>query len=90
MHTTYTLDKATQKDYAQMGAEVQLQMLAQEAAAIYRVFPSLRPKKVAPARAKKAPPSRKGRKLKLSPAQRKAIGRRMKKYWASRRKGQPK
>jgi hypothetical protein len=76
--------------FAIAGAEARLLAIAEEAAAIYRVFPELRdrtgngaiPDAVGGAGA--AHGTKAGRRP-MSAAQRKAVGERMKKYWAARR-----
>ena len=75
--------------FAIVGAEARLLAMAEEAAAIYRAFPELRDrngKSALPrAGAGAANATRpRGRRV-MSTAQRKAIGERMKRYWASRR-----
>ncbi len=73
------------KSYARAGAETRVQELKAELAAIFKVFPELRSGGTDPVGIK---PPRKTRKRKpMSAAQKKAVGLRMKKYWAERRKG---
>lgn len=69
------------------GAKVRLQELEVERRAILAAFPELRGGAGAPAkRADAAVPKVRRRRRRLSAAQRHAIGERMKKYWAERRK----
>jgi hypothetical protein len=83
--------------YAILGAEARLLAIAEEAAAIYRVFPELReqnghgimtgdrtPGQPQPNPAGEGQPDTR-RRSPMSAAQRKAVGERMKKYWAARR-----
>jgi hypothetical protein len=74
--------------YALLGAEARLQQLQEETANIYRTFPQLRTRDgsatATPSdESKLAVASR--RRRRMSAAQRKAVGERMKKYWAARR-----
>lgn len=81
--------------YAILGAEGRLLAIAEEAAAIYRVFPELRDRPnngdmaAIHGRRNQSPSARTGAKgrsrSRMSAAQRKAIGERMKKYWVARR-----
>jgi hypothetical protein len=84
--------------YAILGAEARLLAIAEEAAAIYRVFPELRQRNGKggilagdkPSRERKRNPVRGGqpgtrRRSPMSAAQRKAVGERMRRYWATRR-----
>ena len=77
------------KELARLGAEARLQELSEERDAIHRAFPDLRGKRRGrPARDTSAETSPRGarKRRKMSAAQRKAVGVRMKKYWAARRK----
>ena len=79
------------KEYARRGAEARVEDLKTELAAIYRAFPDLarrrsgrpaaEPREAAPARRRRKP---------MTAAQKKAVGARMKKYWAERRKAEAK
>jgi hypothetical protein len=83
--------------YAILGAEARLLAIAEEAAAIYRVFPELREQNRTGIMAgdrtsgqRQRNPAREGqpntrRGSPMSEARRKAVGERMKKYWAARR-----
>jgi hypothetical protein len=81
--------------YARIGAAVKLAELEQEIAALRRAFPGLT-SSAATAKAPAAPAAksvpaakptrRRGRKRPMSPAERKAVSERMKKYWAERNK----
>jgi hypothetical protein len=82
-------DSGQLRQWAVRGAEQRLQEIAAEAAAIYQAFPELRdrsPRTAAPAPAAAAPAAKRGgRRGNMSAAQRKAVGERMRKYWAARR-----
>ena len=72
------------KAYAKAGAQVRASEIGAELAAIYRAFPGLRGNAgsrvaigIAPVRRRRKP---------MSAAQKRAVGIRMKKYWAERRK----
>jgi hypothetical protein len=71
------------KEYARRGAQARVEELNQELAAIYRAFPGLRRggASAAPASAGAA-----RRRKPMSAAQKREVSRRMKKYWADRRK----
>ena len=84
--------------YAVLGAEARLLQIAEEAAAIYRVFPQLRDRarvatnsaadgQSAASESGNGATARKGtrRRRRMSAAQRKAVGDRMRKLWAARR-----
>jgi hypothetical protein len=81
--------------YAVAGAQARLTEIAQEAEAIRRVFPELRESRGARRRADVAeqepdgesgtPARGRRRRSTMTAAQRKAVGERMKKYWAKRR-----
>ena len=82
------------KSYARRGAEARLRELAEEAKQLLKVFPDLSasfdedelPLNFILRRgARKAATARRRRK-RMSAAQRKAVGERMRKYWAERRK----
>jgi hypothetical protein len=76
------------KEYARRGARARVEELTQELAAIYRAFPELRR-----GGASAAAPARAGavrRRKPMSAAQRREVSRRMKKYWADRRKAKSK
>jgi hypothetical protein len=68
--------------FARTGAEARLRTIQEEQQAILRVFPDLRDG-AAPA-PRTSPARRPGRRL-MSAAERKAVGRRMRAYWAKRR-----
>ena len=78
-------------EFARVGAEARLKAIAEERQAIFQVFPelgdgaapSMRTSTVTSASAAPAARKRSG----MSPAQRKAVGERMKAYWAKRRMG---
>ena len=71
------------RKYAVLGAEARLLQLAEEAAAIYRAFPELRDREVTQPSGATSNGRQVGRSM--SAAQRKAVGARMRKYWAGRR-----
>ena len=74
--------------YALLGAQARLQQLAEEAANIYRTFPQLRGRNgsaTATTSGEPEAPVARRRRGRMSAAQRKAVGERMKKYWAERR-----
>ena len=70
------------KEYARRGAEARAHELTQELAAIYRAFPGLRRGGSAAASGGTAVRRRKP----MTAAQKREVSRRMKKYWAARRK----
>lgn len=83
--------------YARMGAQIRLAELRAEIADIERTFPDLAPRRGLGRRPAVAnsddgqtqPVARKRRARKpVTAAQRKAVGERMKKYWAARRKAE--
>ena len=76
------MDKQTLRSYAIVGARSRVEALKREEAQLLSSFPELARGN---GRAVKAPPGRK-RKRTFTAAQRKAIGERMKKFWAARRK----
>jgi hypothetical protein len=85
------------KALARRGAEARVQELSDELESIYRMFPDLRGQTRArrgrPAAANQpdsAPPARRRKRSPMTAAQRKAVGERMKKYWAERKKSQKK
>jgi hypothetical protein len=91
----------TLREYARLGAERRLQELRTELASIRNVFPELfRPGRRAGAGSASSASAataddgeggaprrrRRRRRSNMSPAQRRAVSERMKKYWAARRK----
>ena len=70
--------------FARMGAEARLRTIQEEQQTIFRVFPELEDG-AAPARRTSTAP--RGRRRRMSAAERKAVGRRMRAYWAKRRAG---
>lgn len=86
------VEDAMLRIYAQAGAKVRLDEIRREMDAIYRTFPYLRDGAASHPRARTAAPAADGqvrqrrKRRKLSAAERKAIGVRMRKYWAERRK----
>jgi hypothetical protein len=82
------LAKFDLKEYARVGAEARARELQSELESIYRAFPDLR-QSSRDGRASVA--KRRGHRRKpMSAAQKRAVGLRMKKYWAERRKAQAK
>ncbi len=82
------------KEYARRGAEARVSELKEELDAIYAAFPELRAggrRQRAQAQPESPSPSegtrRSRKRRKMSAAQRKAAGERLKKYWAERKKG---
>jgi hypothetical protein len=81
------------QDLARAGAEARLEALREEQAALLAAFPDLRGSSSGRARATQgrasqgAAPARSSGKRRggMSPAQRKAVGERMRAYWAARR-----
>ena len=71
------------REYARRGAEARVRELTLELAAIYRAFPDLR--RLSPAGGA-APAGKVRRRRSMSAAQKREVSRRMKKYWANRRK----
>jgi hypothetical protein len=80
------------QEFARIGAAVRLAQLREEERQIYKAFPSLRFKKrgtLEPKGAGDGDARSAGRRRKrraLTPAEKKAISDRMKKYWADRKK----
>lgn len=79
------LDSREMKRLARLGAQSRLQELDREKTAILRAFPELRRRRAAANGADQAGPSRR-RRRRMSAAQRRAVAKRMRKYWAERRK----
>ena len=75
------------KEYARRGAEARAQELTQELAAIYRAFPGLRR---GGASAASSSGTAVRRRKPMTAAQKREVSRRMKKYWAERRKANSK
>jgi hypothetical protein len=78
---------------ARLGAQARLEELRREEAAIRAAFPDLsgrggrgRGRKASAAEPAAAPTVRRRRRRSMSPAARKAVSDRMRKYWAERRK----
>jgi hypothetical protein len=77
------MDRSELLRLAQLGAQARLNTLKSEIQEIYRQFPGLRSGRgVQGADA----PARRGRRRKMSAAERKAVSERMTRYWAARRK----
>jgi hypothetical protein len=77
------------KEYARRGAEARARELTQELAAIYRAFPGLR-RGGSTASAGGAGSTAVRRRKPMTAAQKREVSRRMKKYWAERRKAKSK
>jgi hypothetical protein len=75
------------KQYALRGAQARAQELQQELTAIYRAFPGLRRGGGAAAASRDRPVRRR---KPMTAAQKREVSRRMKKYWAERRKANAK
>lgn len=80
------------RGWALKGAAARLEEILGERAAIHRAFPELRRRGTPALASEPAPigdpkPKRTRGKRGMSAAQRKAVGDRMRKYWASRRAG---
>ena len=92
----HELSKDDMRRFARLGAMRRLDDIRAEEAAIRKTFPELfsgarpaaRVAKAAPApvAAAKAPKGKARKRSTMSPAMRKAVSERMKKYWAGRRK----
>ena len=83
------MTRANLRALARVGAMQRLEELKQEESAIRAAFPDLfrgRPAGRSTAATGDAPKKRRRRRSKMSPAQRKAVSERMRKYWADRRK----
>ena len=81
------------KEWALRGAEARVAELRTELAAIYKVFPGLRAGGGASGGSRVAigiAPVKRRRRKPMSAAQKRAVGIRMKAYWAARRKAQAK
>jgi hypothetical protein len=86
------LAKFDLRNYARRGAETRIAELNEELQAIFNAFPELRAGRAQrSSRAATAPggtpPKGARKRRRMSAAQRKAVGERMKKYWAARKKG---
>ena len=80
------LGSSALRQYALVGAQARLEAITSELAAIRQAFPELANGNVDPAQATAGDaPSGRRRRSRMSAAQRKAVGDRMKKYWAERR-----
>jgi hypothetical protein len=75
------------KEYARRGAEARIAEVTAELEEIYVAFPDLRKNnRVAAAPIAEVSEPRRRRRLSMTPAQKRAVSVRMKKYWADRRK----
>jgi hypothetical protein len=73
-------------DFARAGAQARLQAILEERAAIIRMFPDLRTRRTADSLDGPGPlATRARRRRRMSAAERKAVGRRMRANWAKRR-----
>jgi hypothetical protein len=75
------------QEFARMGAEARLTAIQEEQQAILRVFPELRDGTGPDGRT--SAPAPRGRRRRMSAAERRAVGKRMKAYWAARRAAKP-
>jgi hypothetical protein len=73
------------KAYARRGAEARITELTAELNDIYTAFPDLRRGSVTPSPMRTAAGGRRRKRKPMSAAQRKAMGQRMKAYWAARK-----
>jgi len=80
------LNKDDMRRFARLGAIRRLEDLREEEAAIRVAFPELFSGARPAARSAPAKAAKKRKRLNMSPAMRKAVSERMKKYWAGRRK----
>lgn len=74
------------REYARRGAQARAIELRAELASIYRTFPELRRAESAGVAERKPSRRARGRRKPMTDAQKKAVGVRMRKYWAARRK----
>ncbi|MEW6321552.1 MAG: hypothetical protein AB1635_10740 [Acidobacteriota bacterium] len=75
---------------ARLGAERRLEEIRREEAAIRAAFPDLFDARRGAKASASAPARRRAGRSPMSPAARKAVSERMKKYWANRRKAKSK
>ena len=85
IRTSQELESSELRRYALVGAQARLEAITSELEAIRRAFPELASRNVRAAAAGDA--ASRPRRGRMSAAQRKAVGERMKKYWAARRAG---
>jgi len=78
------MDRSELLRLAQLGAQARLDTLKAEIQQIYRQFPGLRSGRGVQSTG--GAPARRGRRRKMSAAERKAVSERMTRYWAARRK----
>jgi hypothetical protein len=72
------------QELARVGAQARLRAIDEERSAILRAFPALGPRRMPASNNGSSAPARRTGKS-MSPAQRRAVGERMKAYWAKRR-----
>ena len=84
------LNRNDLRKFARLGAKARLEELRQEEAAIRRSFPDLFSRGAGAAAASTDAPATRRRRSRMSPAARKAVSERMRKYWAERRKAKGK
>ena len=81
------------RELARLGAAARVQELRQEEAAIRAMFPDLfsggRPARDADENGAAPATTRRRRRQRMSPAARKAVSERMRRYWAERRNARP-
>ena len=86
MRGRYTVPSIDLKAYARRGAEARIAELTAELNDIYRAFPDLRRGSTHSAPATTGAGGRRRGRKPMSAAQKAAVSKRMKKYWATRRK----
>jgi hypothetical protein len=79
------LDSSELRRYAMIGAQARLEAITSELAAIRQAFPELANGNVGAVKTTAGNTAARRRRGRMSAAQRKAVGERMKKYWAARR-----
>jgi hypothetical protein len=79
-----TVTNEQMNEFARAGAQARLQAISEERAAIIRMFPDRRTRTAPSSLDGPAPASRARKRRRMSAAERKAVGRRMKAYWAKR------
>ena len=78
--------EAQLREFALIGARARLQELREEQMRLREVFPELFRGRRAGSDAGDETPARRRRRRRMTPAQRKAVSERMRKFWAERRK----
>jgi hypothetical protein len=85
VRTTKKVDSSELRRYALVGAQARLEAITSELAAIRQAFPELANGNVGAHRTTTGGNAASRRRRTMSAAQRKAVGERMKKYWAAKR-----